>query len=113
MFGTHIAHGLVHLFDEYNFRFKFECEHAHQYLGWFLCPSDFSRGNAQLPASNSDRQYYPAVFVQQAGGDQVAMACEAILLRQSRPWWVHISRVWFVKRLSEARAEAGQMHGES
>ena len=112
MFGTHIAHGLVHLFDEYNFRFKFEFEHAHQYLGWFLCPCKFSRENAQLPALNSDKRYYPAVFAQRYGDDHVLMACEAILLQQSRPWWVHISRVCFVKRLSEARAEAGsQMQG--
>ena len=112
MFGTHIDHGLVHLFDEYNFRIKFECKDAQQYLGWFLCLCKFSRENAQLPALNDDKRYYPAVFAQWYGYDHVLMACEAILLQQSRPWWVHKSRVCFVKRLSEARAEAGsQMQG--
>ena len=109
-FGTHITHGLLHLFDRYNFRHQFE--HGHQCLGWFLCPIPFSRQNAFLPRFDNDSQFYPAVFVLWHGRDDVLMACEAILLAQSRPWLVDISRVWVVMSLAAARAEARtQMHG--
>ena len=108
MFGTHLAHGLLRLLDQYVFRNRFYG--GREYLGWFRCPREFSAANARLPASNTDTQFYPAVFVLwDSYDDEANMACEAILLQGSRPWRVHRSRVWISMSVEEARAQISQL----
>ena len=100
MFGDHVWHGMHRLLSEYVYQYRFQG--GRLYLGWFRCPHHFSAGNARLPASPEDRQYYPAVFViWDDDDDEVEMACEAILLQGSRPWRVHRSRVWASMPLEE------------
>ena len=107
MFGTHITHGLLHLLYQYVFRSRFRG--GHEYLGWFLCPREFSAENARLPASDHDTRWYPAVFVVwDQDDDEANMACEAILLQGSRPWRVHVSRMWLSMSVAEAREQISQ-----
>ena len=107
MFGTHITHGLLHLLYQYVFRSRFRG--GHEYLGWFLCPREFSAENARLPASDHDTRWYPAVFVVwDQDDDEANMACEAILLQGSRPWRVHVSRMQLSMSVAEAREQISQ-----
>ena len=107
MFGTHITHGLLHLLYQYVFRSRFRG--GREYLGWFLCPREFSAENARLPASDHDTRWYPAVFVVwDQDDDEANMACEAILLQGSRPWRVHVSRMWLSMSVAEAREQISQ-----
>ena len=108
MFGTHIAHGLLRLLYQYVYRNRFHG--GREYLGWFLCPREFSAANARLPASDDDTRWYPAVFVVwDQADDEANMACEAILLQGSRPWRVHVSRMWLSMSVAEARRQISQL----
>ena len=115
MFGTHINHGLLHLLYQYVFRsrlyvFQSRFRDGREYLGWFLCPREFSAENARLPASDDDTRWYPAVFVVwDQDDDEANMACEAILLQGSRPWRVHVSRMWLSMSVAEAREQISQL----
>ena len=115
MFGTHINHGLLHLLYQYVFRsrlnvFQSRFRDGREYLGWFLCPREFSAENARLPASDDDTRWYPAVFVVwDQDDDEANMACEAILLQGSRPWRVHVSRMRLSMSVAEAREQISQL----
>ena len=112
MFGTHIAHGLLRLLSQYVYRNRFHG--GREYLGWILCPREFSAANARLPASDADTQWYPAVFVVWDNRDDEAnMACEAILLQGSRPWRVQIGRMWLSMSVAEAREQIAQLDAMS
>ena len=112
MFGTHITHGLLHLLYHYVFRSRFHG--GREYLGWFLCPREFSAENARLPASDDDTRWYPAVFVVwDQADDEANMACEAILLQGSRPWRGHVSRMWLSMSVTEARRQISQLDAMS
>ena len=114
MFGTHINHGLLRLLYQYVFRDRLNGGHGgdREYLGWFLCPHEFSARNARLPASHHDTRWYPAVFVVWSD-TEANMACEAILLQGSRPWRVHRSRMWLSMSVAQAREQISQLDAMS
>ena len=89
-FGDRVWDGLIYFYrNQYRYHYLMT---GPVRMGWFLCPFHFSKANAQLPPTLSgpeaDYQYYPAVF-----GFDDRMACLAICLFGSRPWWVHPDRI--------------------
>ena len=89
-FGDRVWDGLIYFYrNQYRYHYLMT---GPVRMGWFLCPFHFSKANAQLPPTLSgpeaDYQYYPAVF-----GIDDRMACLAICLFGSRPWWVHPDRI--------------------
>ena len=64
-------------------------------MGWSQAPLHFCISASRYPVDlGRDCMFYPACFIMWGQwSEEVAMACEAILLQQSKPWWVHISRV--------------------
>ena len=63
-------------------------------IGWVLIPGSFSRDNAAMPPCPGDSMYYPAVIEQDPQyGELARMACKHIAIMNSRPWWLHVSRL--------------------
>ena len=92
-FGRHVWSGLLNFFAKYPYKYRFDG--GRLMMGWFQAPHNFGCHTARtLVDRDRDYMFYPACFIMWGESpEEVAMACEAILLRQSRPWWVHISRV--------------------
>ena len=93
-FGNQVWHGLNTLWSAYVYRYRMDG--AALYLGWFLCPINFSLGNAATPADQADlrnAKWYPAFFAFWSEMEDPIMACEAILLLGSKPWRIHRSRI--------------------
>ena len=65
--------------------------------GWFVLPRPFSQAQARRPVweddSSEPAQYYPALFAIFPDSMHHRMACLHILLHNSKPWWVHESRM--------------------
>ena len=65
-------------------------------LGWFRAPCPFSKRQAKLPVTRDQvcGQVYPACFVMDMSNpDLHGMACLAIVIKASRMWYVHPTRV--------------------
>jgi len=92
-FGKKVWRGMLNMYMHhyrYNYRFP---DFSNLTLGWFCMPIEFSRSSAALPyMQGRDKVWYPAVFGWQEG-ELIIMACLHIVLRNSRPWWVHVTRV--------------------
>ena len=91
-FGRQVWQGLINLFFNYSFNHLFVG--GRLVLGWFQAPYSFSKMAALDIRDERDYLYYPACFIVWPDYvEQVQMACEAILLQNCRPWWVHVTRV--------------------
>jgi hypothetical protein len=64
---------------------------------WFTLPRPFSQAQARRPVWEDDSselvQYYPALFAIFPDSMHHRMACLHILIVNSKPWWVHESRM--------------------
>ena len=98
-FGTHIWHGmraLLHAWQRDGGAPSYYSTRSLR-MGWFTAPGPFSRNQAEedVRTDQYPNHTYPAVFYV----DDVALVgsytmwCEAILVRRSRSWRVHPSRV--------------------
>ena len=91
-FGRQVWTGLINLFSQY--RYSYRVHDGRWMMGWFQAPHNFSTRAAMTPVDPlRDTIFYPACFFIFGDGSEVVMACEAILLLGSKPWWVHPSRV--------------------
>ena len=94
MWGDRVWQGLAQMFfNQYQYAYLFSNDATRLTVGWFLCPSNFGRANAQAAATQGDRFWFPAVFEDTDDPYTIRMACLNIVINSSRPWWVHRSRV--------------------
>ena len=92
-FGEFHWRGLIEEYMRYSWRHKLAEMHNLQ-IGWVLIPRSFSQHNAMLPSCPVDSMYYPAVIDQDPEyGQQARMACKNIVIMNTRPWWIHVSRL--------------------
>lgn len=65
-------------------------------LGVFNAPYHFSKAESALALKDIDvdqKTQFPTIWQQYGEGDSCYIVCQNILMRQSRPWLVHVSRV--------------------
>ena len=77
------------------------------WMGWFACPAPFSKAGA-LEALDPDGYrefYYPAVFVLELEGEAAKRACAHTLLKSSKPWLLHRSRILNARQLTKAELQ--------
>ena len=103
MFGESVWHGMLTLLSRYVHAGRYLGQGGQVYVGWFLCPQPFGRDRAMEPATGQDTQYYPATFVIWHDCVVARMACEAILLQNARPWWIHLTRMCSRRSLDDVR----------
>ena len=78
--------------------------HNRNTVRYRLAADRFSLGAAQLPLdAETDTLWYPAYFSQWAVGDLHGMACAAILIMNSKMWYVHGSRIVIAEYPDETR----------
>ena len=108
MFGSHICYGMLVLMLRHPQRHL--CHRDPQgfmLFGWFAAPTRFGRLESRMPLGMYEGehdgaliQWYPAIFdamIDPQNPGWIKMWCKAILDRESRGWWVNVSRVfqWF------------------
>ena len=106
-YGTRIWATMVHFFCQYRYRYRFDLDNLA--IEWFVNPvQSWGRAAALQPVGAFDLRtlprnaFFPCVFdiTSHPGWEmEVVMACHHIILRDSRPWRVHRTRMYNITRL--------------
>ena len=95
-FGDQVFRGMATIWKDYTYRYQVE-QYVTVFVGWFLVPRPFSKKQAAKAAEEDDQflqpYRYPAIFAQTGYKQQLIMVCLNLLVENSKPWWVHCSRV--------------------
>ena len=97
-FGEFHWRGLLIEFMEYRWRHVMGNVESLE-VGWVLIPAEFSRAEAQLGPLPADYEFYPAIIWRDARWARIA--CKHIAVMNSRPWWVHLDRLFQLRRMRQ------------
>ena len=89
-YGDRVFDGMMVLLAQYPFNYLMT---GQVYCGWFALPDPFSRDQAAKPRTDMETNWYPTVFVGDDTDEFKRIACENMLIKKTKPWWVHESRV--------------------
>ena len=89
-YGDRVFDGMMELFVKY--------PRNHQmmgtiYYGWFALPDPFSKIQAKKPRTDMETKRYPTIIINGYDTQSKTIACEHMLIKGTRPWSVHESRV--------------------
>jgi hypothetical protein len=92
-FGLWVWTGMASRWDQYRYNYQFT-RSDERHTGWFCAPSSFSLCNAARQLEPCDRECYPTFWYEDGGDTEfVYIVCMFIVIRGSKPWRVHRTRI--------------------